>query len=266
MKKSVSLKELPDKYIDSGLSLPEIAEYIGVSEETIFKWEKFFNFSPEINENNEKIYSKKQIDYFTKIKESLNDGKSLREVRDKLFNLSFEIISNPFESSRNFSEFKPKKEKSTGVTVPEYEIKPFLTQLTRANQRVEELLLEKTRLVENTAVEKANLTSKVEILKNKTDFLLEEKAKISVYIEKKEQELERGLCREENLGEALKISQEMLSKKEDEIINLRDKLEGYQRELQNKEALIYDQSAEIDQLLEKQNIKWWQFWKYLSDS
>ncbi len=261
MKKTISLKELPDRFIDSGLDLSGLSEYLGVSEQTIEEWDKYFNFLPGTGENNEKFYSKKQVDNYIKIKEALEDGKSLKETRDRLFNLSFEIISNPYEGKRNFSNFKPKKEHSKDFSVPEYELRPFLTQLTRVNERMEELLEEKIKIVENTAIEKASLMSKVEILKDKNEALLKEKEEITAYISKKEYEIERSFSREENLARTLKLSQELLNKKEEEIYNLRGKIEEYQEQLENKEAFIYDQSEEIDRLLEKQKVKWWQFWK-----
>lgn len=262
MKKSVSLKELPNKYIDSGLSITGLAEYLSVTEETVKKWENYFNFSTKTTDNNERIFSKEQIDDFLKIKESLDSGRSLKETRDRLFNLSFSIISNPFENSHNFSDLNFEKSKLANHATSESLVKPFLTQLNKVNQRVEDLLREKTKIVEETAVEKAELTSKVEILKSKNEHLLEEKEKISSYINKRETEIEKSLLREENIGSALKISQELLYKKEEEISELRSKVEQFYREMQNKDNLIYDQNIEIDQLLEKQNKKWWHFWNY----
>jgi|GEM_PF-2645112 len=270
MKRSISLKELPDKYIDCGLTLSGLLEYLDVAEEDIKKWEKIFNVTPAINENNEKIYSKAQVEEFSGIKESLNKGKTLREIRDKVLNNSFEVISNPFEDNQNFSEFKPEKQekfekgKLNRHISSESMIRPFLTQLNKVNQKVDELINEKTRLIEKTAIEKADLSSKVEILKNKNESLIKERESIAARINKREEEIDRSFSREENLGKALRISQEVLCKKEDEIASLRTKIEGYQRELHNKESLIYDQSMEIDQLLEKQNTKWWQFWKFPS--
>ncbi|HSA07331.1 MAG TPA: MerR family transcriptional regulator [Candidatus Gastranaerophilales bacterium] len=262
MRKSVSLKELPDTYIASGMSLSELSEYLSVSIEIVKQWEKFFNLSPKIETGSEKIYSKSQIDNFIKIKEMADKGKSLKEIKEKLFNFTFEVITNPYEVSKKVSEFNPAKNELIIPYASEFAIRPFLTQLNKANHRIEGLLEEKAKIVEDTAIEKADLLAKINVLKNKNVELLAEKENITMLIAKKEQQIRKALSREETLSKTLHISQEILNKKENEITSLNQKIEGYEKVIKEKNALIYNLDLEINQLLEAQNAKkWWQFWK-----
>lgn len=209
MPKTVSLKDLPNKYIAHGMSLSQLCEYLNVSRELILEWEGFFNLFPESKSADPKTYSKAKIKDFIKVKDLYDRGTPLHEIKRKLFRLSTQ--DNPFENTKNIGDFKPESDRETII-------KPLLTQINRANERIGELILEK-----------ANLVAEITILKTRNIELMSEK--------------ENFQARESTLVESLKISHDMLRKKEDE--------------LQEKNRIIYSQNAEINSLLEEKTRKWW---------
>lgn len=261
MNKTVSLKELPDIYISSGMSLSDLSSYLKISEEVIKEWENFFNLAPKKVSGVETLYTKDKIQEFIKIKGFVEKGRSLKEIKEKVYNVPLEVISNPFEGKRNFSEFKPAKQNIKPYTSSGYVLSPFLSQLHKANEQIGELIFEKAKIVEDTAIEKASLLSKIKNLKTKNEVLLEEKQNIAAYIKDKKEQIAKISSREDTLAKALMISQEILNKKEDEIIELRSTIKLHEQEINAKSELIQEQSLELNNLLEKQNRKWWKFWK-----
>jgi len=291
LSKTIGLKELPDIYISSGMSLSEVCKYINIPEKTVKKWEKFFDLAPKTISGVEKVYTKDKIQEFIKIKKFLDRGRTLEEIRIKVYKMPVEVTSqpvsnshpehlcknsesitksnqyttkitdNPFEKARNFSEFKPEEQNMKPYNSSSFEIKPFLSQLHIANEKIGDLILEKAKIVEDTAIEKVDLLTKINSLKIKNKSLLEEKQNIFDYIQDKKEQIERFSSREDILSKALMISQEILNKKEDEIIQLRGSIKAYEQEIQGKSDLIQEQSLEIDAILKKQTKKWWKFWK-----
>jgi hypothetical protein len=179
-----------------------------------------------------------------------------------------ELEINPFEksllSTKKMPEFKiPRaKEEETAAEMPSSSalVRPFLTQLNKVNLKMEKLLNEKTKLIENTAIEKSRLITKIEVLKAQNANLEREKDLLAISLQEKEQEVKKHFSQETVLGETLMITQEIFRKKEDEIRQLNGKIEKYEREIARKNKLIQKQSAEIGEMLEKQNNKWWKFW------
>ena len=53
----------------------------------------------------------------------------------------------------------------------------------------------------------------------------------------------------------------LAQEKEEELVLLREKISEHEKDLWLKDSTIHRQSNEIDALLEKQNKKWWQFWR-----
>lgn len=268
MQKTATLKELPKLFISSGMTQTELCEYLGVSEELIQEWERFFNIFPEKASNEEKIYSEKRIRDFIKIKDSLDRGTPLHEVRRRLFKIKTEpatnnmttspaTATNPFENKQDFVQIKPEELQAERPLNKEEIIRPFLTQINKANERIGELLLEKARIVEEAAIEKANLMSDIRILHIKNTELQTERERLFDVIKEKEDQLKTAAIQEETIAEALKRSHEMLKQKEDEIFHIQNRVELYEQEVKEKDSIIYNQSQEIDRLLEKQNRKWW---------
>ncbi|OGI00587.1 MAG: hypothetical protein A2Y25_07520 [Candidatus Melainabacteria bacterium GWF2_37_15] len=261
MQKTLSLKELPHKFISSGMTLPELSGYLGVSEELIREWERFFNLFPEKEaqggDQKEKVYSQKRIRDFIKIKDGIDRGTSLYDIRKKIFKIDVEPEKNPFENNQNVVEFKVEEEKATSVINEDAIIKPFLTQITRANERIGELILEKAKIVEETAIEKANLMAELKILQAKNTEVLAERENLFAVIKDREEQFKRSSIQESILAESLKFSHEMLKQKEEEISYTRNRIEAYEKELREKDSIIYNQSEELSKLLEKQNKKWW---------
>ncbi len=257
MQKAVSLKELPKLFIAAGMTMPELCEYLGVSEELIREWEKFFNLFPDNNAQKEKKYSEKRIRDFIKIKDSVEKDTPLHEIRRKLFKINIAPAVNPFENTSKVVEIKDNKGDFTPAFNEENIIKPFLTQINRANERIGELILEKARLVEETAIEKANLISEIKILQTRNTDLVSEKDRLLEVIKEKEEQFKKSSAQETTLAEALNRSHEMLRQKEDDISHIKSRVELYEQSLREKDSIIYNQSIEINNLLEKQNKKWW---------
>jgi len=84
LQKTLSLKELPHTFISSGMTLPELCTYLGVAEELIMEWERFFNLFPEKEaqggNQKEKVYSQKRIRDFIKIKDGIDRRKYLKLI------------------------------------------------------------------------------------------------------------------------------------------------------------------------------------------
>jgi chromosome segregation ATPase len=177
---------------------------------------------------------------------------------------------NPFEKPALSSKKVPelnlaelKTEAPAEVSPSAALARPFLTQLNKVNLKVERLLSEKARLIENTAIEKSRLITKLEVLKAKNADLEREKDLLAITLAEKEQEIKKHFSQETVLGETLMITQEIFRRKEEEIRQLNGKIEKYERELVRKNALIQKQNmeiGEIGEMIEKQNNKWWKFW------
>lgn len=168
--------------------------------------------------------------------------------------------ANPFAAKTNTPDIKAIVDElvdKASVQIAENAINPFLTQLNKANEKIGELILEKARLVEETAIEKANLISEIKILNSKNVELLAEKETLFITIKEKEQEIKRSHAQETLLAESLKISQVMLSQKEEEIAYIKGRIETYEQQLQEKDNIIQAKNLEIEQILEKQNKRWW---------
>ncbi len=263
MQKTMSLKELPKIFISSGMTLSELCEYMGVSEELIHEWERLFNLFPEKAENSEKKYSEKRIKDFIKIKDSLDRGTPLHEIKRKIFKINkeerperIEKPENPFEN-KNIAELKVPEEDLNKPISDESLIKPLITQISKANEKIGELILEKARIIEETAIEKANLMSEIKILKTRNTDLLSEKERLFATIKEKEELFQHSAKQEATLAESLKLAHDMLKQKEEDIAHIENRLDIYERELQAKDSIIHDQSQEINELLEERDKKWW---------
>jgi len=255
--KTANLKELPKIFISSGMTLSELCEYLGVSQELIHEWERFFNLFPENASDSEKIYSQSRIKDFIKIKDSLDRGKPLHEIKRKIFKISDENMpANPFEK-KNFPDFKLKDEDLTTPITGESLIRPFLSQINKTNEKIGELILEKARIIEETAIEKANLMSEIKILKTRNTDLVEERERLFAAIKKREELFQRSAKQESTLAESLKLAHDLLKQKEEDLLHIENRLQIYERELQAKDTIIHDQSQEINELLEERDKKWW---------
>lgn len=257
--KTVNLRELPNVFISSGMTISELCEYLGVSEELIHEWERFFNLFPDKQKEQGKVYTQKRIRDFMKVKDSVEKGTPLHEIKRKIFKISTDPVTNPFENRQRVVDTNIEKEELAAPIDQEEIISPFLTQINKANERIGELILEKARIVENAAVEKAGLMSELKTLKHRNVELLTEKDELFRMVREKEEQLKRTTLNETTLVEALKFSHNLLQKKEEDIEQISGKIELYEEELREKNSIIFNQSQEISRLLEKQNKKWWHF-------
>jgi len=278
LKRTITLKELPGVYTPSSLTLTGLCEYLKISEQHIKKWEEFFNLYPDIQNGSEKLYSKHIIRKFGKIKEHYDKGRPLKDLQAKYSGkpvvsmitptvAPVELAVNPFENAASEAQEMPELKISTEKTESVVEtlpsatlVRPFLTQLNKVNLKVERLLTEKARIIENTAIEKSRLVAKIEVLKAKNAELEREKDQLAISLSEKEQEVKKHFAQESVLGETLMITQEIFRRKEDEISKLKSKIEECERELTKKNELIQKQNTEIGELLEKTSKSWWKFW------
>jgi len=282
VQKVVSLKELSNFYIETGLDKDDLAEYLCISKHTLDTWEKYFHLFPENPGDSVEYYSKTRIEEYIKIKEMFDKGKSLKEIKIKLFNNNNNnnnIIINPFSAqiSNQISNPISAQKTEAPVEIAEFDVnklekfpsekeeevmRPFLTLLNRANERVGELIIEKAKIIEQAATEKADLMVQVNRLKDYNQVLVEERQKLEQQINEKQYLLKKSFAQETSLAETLKTSQEMLLAKDKEANSLKEQIKLFETKIEQKNNIIRHQEAQINKMIEQRQTKrWWQIWK-----
>jgi predicted XRE-type DNA-binding protein len=118
----------------------------------------------------------------------------------------------------------------------------------------EQLLIEKSKIIEENALEKARLIAEIEILKFKNAQIIQNKDEI-------EKLTINSLISQDNIDqneliEALEIAQELIKEKTEETVELKAKIN-------EKEELIKNNEEKFDRLMQKSGTnKWWEFWKH----
>lgn len=258
MKKTFSLKELPNSYIKLGMNIDELSEYLNISKNTLQTWERFFHLFPENPGEDTEYYSRKKVEDFIRIKRLFDKGRSLKEIKESLFR-------NPFASAEGIEEFNIDKVMSLCSEKEKKLVRPFITQINRLNEKVCELIIEKAKVIEDTAVEKADLMSRLEDLRTRNKELSDEKEVLEKSVQEKEEELKISSTHKMKLLEALKVSKGLLEDKDKELNILKDKISEFEAEIEKKNDTIKAQEEELNRLLEEKNrIRWWQFWRHFT--
>ncbi len=229
------------------MNIAELSEYLDINETTLKKWDDFF-FEEKENKNYY-FYPESKIKALKKIKNLAQKGKNLEEIKD-LMNKG-----NPF-LTKNLTEipkFEVIVDDRISVDKIEFIVKPVLNQLEKAHSKIEQLLIEKSKIIEENALEKARLIAEIEILKFKNAQIMQNKDDI-------EKLTINSLISQDNIDqneliEALEIAQELIKEKTEETDELKAKIN-------EKEELIKNNETKIERLMQKSGTKkWWEFWK-----
>jgi DNA-binding transcriptional MerR regulator len=229
------------------MNIADLSEYLDINETTLKKWDSFF-----FDENENKSYSfypESKIKALKKIKNLAEKGKSIEEIKDLM------DAGNPF-LTKNFIDipkFEVIADDRISVEKIEFIVKPILNQLEKAHSKIEQLLLEKSKIIEENANEKARLFAEIEILKFKNSLISKNRNDIEK-ITAQTPSLTDDISQTE-LIEALEIAQELLKEKTEETDELK-------AQICEKEELIKNNEEKFEQLMHKKNTKkWWAIWK-----
>ena len=230
------------------MNIAELSEYLDINQTTLRKWDDFF--FEEKEDKNYNFYPESKIKALKKIRNLAQKGKNLEEIKD-LMNKG-----NPF-LTKNLAEipkFEVIVDDRISVDKIEFIVKPVLNQLEKAHLKIEQLLIEKSKIIEENALEKARLIAEIEILKFKNAQIIQNKDEI-------EKLTINSLISQDNIDqneliEALEIAQELIKEKTEETVELKAKIN-------EKEELIKNNEEKFDRLMQKSGTnKWWEFWKH----
>lgn len=251
MAKTLSLKDLHKSFIKEGMDALELSGYMRMSKNILQQWEQYFHLFPENSGTGNEYYSDKTIEEFIKIKRQFDKGKSLKDIKTAKF-------GNPFGKGAVISESNP--EKSIKRTQ-----NPFEEELDLANQTINELVFQRSKLIEESAIDKTNLLSQVNILKTRNQELSTEKAKLEELVKEQEEKLVKSLNQEITLKETIKNNKQLLEDKDKEIGSLKGRIKTYEDKILEKTIIIEKQETELNRMIEEKNRKrWWQIWRYVS--
>ena len=125
------------------MNIADLSEYLDINETTLKKWDTFFFEKTESKNFN--FYPESKIKALKSIKKLAEKGKSLEEIKD-LMNKD-----NPF-INRNYLDvpkFEVIADDRISIEKIEFIVKPILNQFDKAHSRIEQLLMEKSKIIED---------------------------------------------------------------------------------------------------------------------
>ena len=248
MSKTLSLKDLQRSFIKAGMDALELSGYLRMSKTTLQQWGQYFHLFPENSGTGNEYFSDKTIEEFIKIKKQFDKGKSLKDIKTVKF-------GNPFGQIAGIRQEKSVKRTEN----------PFEEELDLANQTINELVFQRSKLIEESASEKTNLLSQVGILKTRNQELNAEKVKLEQLIKGQEEKIIKSINQEITLKETIQNSKQLLAEKDKEINGLKNQIKTYEDKIIEKTIIIEKRETELNRMIqEKQRKRWWQIWRYLS--
>lgn len=181
------------------LSIYELSEELGISPSNLRKWENFFGVPVRRNPNGNREYDEFTIDIFRKIKGLVAQGKTIKEAKILLnqWGASYTEQCNQNPKVEILEDREPQEH---------FMLKPFITQLDKAQVEIRELIYEN-----------AELRSKVKFFELKAQ---DHEKTVQRILEAKDESI--WILREEN------------TKKETELKDLKFKLEELNAKLNKK--------------------------------
>lgn len=187
------------------LSINELSEELGVTQSKLRRWEDFFNIPVARNIKGYREYDEFTIDIFRKIRNLVAQGVTTNEVKI--------LLQKDLGSYQNFDNHNPKVEiLEEREPQDQFMLKPFITQLDKAQVEIRELIYEN-----------ADLKSKVKFFELKAK---DHEQTLQKILEAKDESI--GILREEN------------TKKEIDLKELRLKLEELNNKLNKKWWKFWD--------------------------
>lgn len=215
------------------LSINELSEELGVTQSKLRRWEDFFNIPVARNIKGYREYDEFTIDIFRKIRNLVAQGVTTNEVKI--------LLQKDLGSCQNFDNHNPKVEiLEDREPQDQFMLKPFITQLDKAQAEIRELIFEN-----------AELRSQVKFFELRTKDHEQTMQRIFEFKDETITILKEENTKKETEIKDLRLKLEELNSKEEDL----DSLKG-QMELLNNKVLEYQQNLEAIQ-----NKKWWKFWK-----